>query len=103
MKLMTKFILTVILVGTGFRCIGQSTLTPSSDAKKAKSSEDRDRVIQIIWSQADRSQLYQLAQELLDSIGPRLTGSLQQRRANDWILSWYRKWDIQANAEQYGT
>ena len=51
----------------------------------------------------DRSQLYPLAQALMDSIGPRLTGSTGQAQANDWALTLYRKWGIPVRAEQYGT
>ncbi|HKH93284.1 MAG TPA: peptidase M28, partial [Gemmatimonadaceae bacterium] len=63
-----------------------------------------DSVIEKIRSEAQqRSQLYPLAQTLLDSIGPRLTGTGEQLRANDWVLSMYRRWGIPARAEQYGT
>jgi hypothetical protein len=51
----------------------------------------------------DNSQLYPLAQALLDSIGPRLTGSPEQKQAIDWASAVYRKWGIPARAEQYGT
>jgi len=51
----------------------------------------------------DRSQLYSLAQTLLDSIGPRLAGSIEQRRANEWVLGMYRRWGIPAREERYGT
>jgi hypothetical protein len=51
----------------------------------------------------DKSQLYSFAQELLDSIGSRLTGSTEQKLANDWAVALYRKWGIPARAEQYGT
>ena len=74
---------------------------PTGDGQTATNN---GAVIQKIWIEArDKSQLYPLAQELLDSIGPRLTGSVEQQRANDWALTLYRKWDIPARAEQYGT
>jgi hypothetical protein len=57
-----------------------------------------------MWAEGtQRSQLYPLARTLLDSIGPRLTGSVQQRAANEWALDQYRRWQIPARAEQYGT
>jgi len=63
-----------------------------------------DPVIQRIWVEGkDKSQLYPLAQALLDSIGPRLTGSTEQEQANDWALALYRKWGIPVRTEQYGT
>ena len=43
-----------------------------------------DSVIARIQREAqERSRLYPLAQTLMDSIGPRLAGSIEQRRAND--------------------
>ena len=51
----------------------------------------------------DSSQVYELAQPLLDSIGPRLTGSPAIRSGNDWLVARYREWGIPAKNEQYGT
>src|SRR5215207_1252109 len=50
-----------------------------------------------------RSQLYPLAQTLMDSIGPRLMGSIEQRRANEWLLGVYRRWGISVREHRYGT
>jgi len=62
-----------------------------------------DSVLRRIWAEGtQRSQLYPLARTLLDSIGPRLTGSVEQRAANAWALEQYRRWQIPARAEQYG-
>ncbi|MFL5617282.1 MAG: M28 family peptidase [Gemmatimonadaceae bacterium] len=73
-------------------------------ASSAQSLAPRDSVLTRIRLEGeDRSQLYSLAQPLLDSIGPRLTGSVEQRRAVDWLLATYRRWGIPARAEQYGT
>jgi hypothetical protein len=49
------------------------------------------------------SQLPLLAQALLDSIGPRLTGSPNLQRAGDWVAAAYRRWGMSVSAEQYGT
>ena len=51
----------------------------------------------------DSSQVLALAQVLLDSIGPRLTGSPSHKAGNDWLVSTYRQWGIGAKNEQYGT
>ena len=70
----------------------------------AQAPAGRDSVMSRIPIEAqERSQLYPLAQTLMDSIGPRLMGSIEQRRANDWVLSMYRKWGIPARSERYGT
>jgi hypothetical protein len=67
-------------------------------------SSTRESVIARIRAEAEqRSRLYPLAQTLLDSIGPRLTGSVGQRRATDWVAATYRGWGIPARIEQYGT
>jgi carboxypeptidase Q len=63
-----------------------------------------DPVLKRIWAIGmDSSQTYALAQALLDSIGPRLTGTPQQKSGIDWLVSKYRAWGINARAEQYGT
>src|SRR5690349_21629987 len=70
----------------------------------AQSADARDSVMARIRAEAEqRSRLYPLAQTLLDSIGPRLTGSIEQRRATDWVAATYRRWGIPVRAEQYGT
>ena len=64
-----------------------------------------DPVIKRMWAEgmAEGSQAYKLAQVLLDSIGPRLTGSPGHRNAMDWALKMYGSWGIAARREQYGT
>src|SRR3954468_3719845 len=70
----------------------------------AQAPAGRDSVMSRIPIEAqERSRLYPLAQTLMDSIGPRLMGSIEQRRANDWVLSMYRKWGIPARSDRYGT
>jgi carboxypeptidase Q len=44
-----------------------------------------------------------LAQVLVDSIGPRLTGSPANLAAHDWLVRTYASWGIPAQKEQYGT
>jgi hypothetical protein len=51
----------------------------------------------------DSSRVEQLAGTLLDSIGPRLNGTAIQRNAQNWLVSMYRTWGIEAKNEQYGT
>jgi carboxypeptidase Q len=63
-----------------------------------------ESVIQKIWAEAiDHSQLYPLAQTLLDAIGPRVTGSPEQQRATEWATATYQAWGITSRAERYGT
>lgn len=51
----------------------------------------------------DSSQVQKLAQALLDSIGPRLTGSPGMTAASDWVIAKYKSWGIEARRENYGT
>lgn len=63
-----------------------------------------DPVIRAIWDEGmDRSRAYDLAQTLLDSLGPRLTGTPGSEAASDWVVSTYRDWGIESYAEPYGT
>ncbi|MGH7677398.1 MAG: hypothetical protein ACRENU_02955 [Gemmatimonadaceae bacterium] len=59
-----------------------------------------DRIFRIGM---DSSRAQQLGQVLLDSIGPRLTGSPGMTSASDWVIRMYRQWGIEARKEQYGT
>ena len=63
-----------------------------------------DPVIQRIWALGmDSSHTERLAQVLFDSIGPRLTGTPNQKAGNDWLVTTYTKWGIPARNEKYGT
>jgi hypothetical protein len=63
-----------------------------------------DAVLRRIWTLGmDSSQTAQLAQVLLDSIGPRLTGTPGMTAASDWVIRMYRSWGIDARRDEYGT
>src|SRR5512143_501947 len=63
-----------------------------------------DPVIKSIWKEAmDSTQLPLLAHELLDVIGPRLTGTPGMKRAQEWAMKRYRAWGIESRSEEYGT
>ena len=51
----------------------------------------------------DSSSTERLAHQLFDSIGPRLTGTPDAKRGNDWLVQTYKSWGIDAKNEQYGT
>jgi carboxypeptidase Q len=73
-------------------------------ASRAQTFPTDDPTIRRIWvAGMDSSQTWNLAQSLLDSIGPRLTGSPSHRAGNDWLVARYREWGIDARNEQYGT
>jgi carboxypeptidase Q len=63
-----------------------------------------DPVIRSIWVEAmDSTQLPRLAHELLDVVGPRLTGTPQMAKAHQWAASQFAAWGIEGKTEQYGT
>ena len=64
-----------------------------------------DLVIRHIWDEGmgPSSQVFDLTQALIDSIGPRLMGSPGYAAAADWLIDRYGDWGIQAETEEYGT
>ena len=62
-----------------------------------------DEVIKNIWKEAmESSQLEMLGHELLDVVGPRLTGTPQIKNAHDWAVAKYKSWGIDAKNEEWG-
>lgn len=63
-----------------------------------------DPVIQQMWTEGmERSRVQDLMQVLLDSLGPRLTGSPGSEAASDWVVKTYASWGIETRQEEYGT
>lgn len=63
-----------------------------------------DPVLKQIWEEGTaRSQIYSLAQVLLDSVGPRLTGTPEADGAMNWLVATFQGMGIPARKEQYGT
>src|SRR6476620_9426615 len=80
-----------------------AVLAPAT-ALLAQDNPTGDSVVQRLYDEGmHRSQAARLAQVLMDSIGPRLTGSSANRAANDWLLRVYKAWGVDAKNEQYGT
>ncbi len=79
-------------------------LALSARAVSAQTLASDDAVLARIWQEGmENSHVYRLGQALLDSIGPRLTGTPGYEAAAEWVLQRYRAWDIEARNEQYGT
>ncbi|MDH3272607.1 MAG: M20/M25/M40 family metallo-hydrolase [Gemmatimonadota bacterium] len=72
---------------------------------RAQTFPTDDPVIREMWEQGmgDGSQIFELAQALLDSIGPRLMGSPAYERSGDWLLERYAEWGVDADKQVYGT
>lgn len=76
----------------------------SARASRAQTFPTDDPVIKRIWAIGmDSSRVQKLAQVLFDSIGPRLTGTPDAKRGNDWLVKTYASWGIDATNEQWGT
>ena len=69
--------------------------------------EDKDAYEESLREESLRARseaaIAELAQALLDSVGPRLTGSPGLLNASNWIINKYKSWGIDAKHEQYGT
>ena len=84
--------------------LSAAALVVSAAPARSQAAPGSDSVLQRIAREGrERSELYPLAQTLMDSIGPRLVGSVEQRRANDWVLGTYRRWGVPAREHRYGT
>ena len=63
-----------------------------------------DPVIKRIYTLGmDSTHLYAEAHVLFDSLGPRLMGTPNIKRAQDWLTALYNSWGIDAKEEKYGT
>jgi hypothetical protein len=63
-----------------------------------------DPVIKRIYATGtDSSRLTTEAHVLFDSLGPRLMGTPNLKRAEDWLVATYKSWGVDAKEEQYGT
>ena len=73
-------------------------------AKPETSFAPSDSILQQLYDEGmHHSQTGALGQVLMDSIGPRLTGSPANRAANDWLARTYSAWGVPAHVEPYGT
>jgi carboxypeptidase Q len=83
--------------------VGTVVLSPLSSGN-AQTRPPTDSTIARIWAIGiDSSPIVRLSAQLFDSIGPRLTGSPNLERANDWLVATYRSFGIAARNERYGT
>jgi carboxypeptidase Q len=76
-------------------------LPASANAQNFRSA---DTVIRRMWQVGiEQSQTERLAQVLMDSIGPRLSGTAGFFSAVEWLERTYGSWGIPARRERYGT
>ncbi len=83
--------------------LGLAFLLPAAPTQ-AQTFRSDDAVLRQMWTEGmERSQVEPLAQVLMDSIGPRLSGSPGFDASVDWLVGLYRDWGIEVRAEEYGT
>ncbi len=77
----------------------------AGSAVAAQTFPTDDPVIRQIWEEGmtERSQVFDLSQALMDSIGPRLMGAPQYDAAADWLEAKYTSWGVEAEQHVYGT
>ena len=75
----------------------------ASVAFPAEEHVDLDMVTQIRQEEFKNSQVMETASELMDRIGPRLTGSPQMKNANEWTKTKLAEWGVSnAHLETWG-
>jgi hypothetical protein len=76
----------------------------SPNVVEAQNCATDDPVLRQIWEEGmNNSHFADLAQVLLDEIGPRLTGSSGSEAAQRWAEETLDSWGVDARREQYGT
>ena len=86
------------------RLLSSLALTVIPATLAAQTFRSADSVIKKMWKVGmEQSQTETLAQTLIDSIGPRLSGSPGFASAVDWIEGKYKSWGIPVRREKYGT
>jgi hypothetical protein len=78
--------------------------TLSIGTASAQTFRSPDPVIRRMWQIGmEQSQTEALAQVLIDSIGPRLSGSPGFQSSVEWLERKYREWGVTVRRERYGT
>src|SRR5438270_14022396 len=92
LRILNRCALSALLLFT-LSCALQAQQTPASD----------DVIARIKDEGLNRSQVMQTLSYLSDVIGPRLTGSPNMRRANEWTRDQLSSWGLQsAHLEAWG-
>ncbi len=88
----------------GLLSLVPALMLASSSTAAAQGFRTEDPVVTRIWRLGmDSSQTERLSQVLMDSIGPRLSGTAGYRAAGEWLERTYQGWGVPVRREQYGT
>ena len=82
--------------------MGGSAISAYGQRYAPKEQQLEPLVEQIVNEATHHSQLEELAFELLDVVGPRLVGTPQMTKANEWAVEKFKTWGIEARNEQFG-
>jgi carboxypeptidase Q len=89
-----------ILSAAVLACVATLAAAPTG----AQTLAVEDPVIRQMWRLGmEESHAHRIAQTLMDSIGPRLTGSPGLQAGNEWAQKLLSSWGVEARNEQYGT
>ncbi len=85
-------------------CAGSLMMSTSALAQSNNPEiRPHDPIVENIVKEAtNNSQLERLAFELLDVVGPRLVGTPQMTKANEWAVKTFQSWGLDAKNEQFG-
>ena len=84
--------------------LAAALLATTSSALTAQTFRTDDSVLRRLWAEGmEHSQAERFAQVLMDSIGPRLSGTAGFAAAVEWVEQTYASLGIPARREQYGT
>lgn len=85
-------------------CLGAAALLVVAAPAVAQDFPTEDPVIRAAWTEGmERSEAWDIGQAMLDSIGPRLTGTPAADRGNEWAVAVLSSWGVDARVETYGT
>jgi carboxypeptidase Q len=85
------------------RVLAAATAATLLSAVSAQERVDLDLVTRIRQEGFHRSKVMDLASELMDGIGPRVTGSPNMKAANDWARAKFESWGLaNAHLESWG-
>lgn len=78
-------------------------LAPAA-ALEAQTFRTDDPVLRQLWEEGmENSRTETLAQVLMDSIGPRLSGTPGYDAAAEWLMALYDEWGVEVRREDYGS
>lgn len=95
---------TVMYRSTLFSALFIGAMLFAAASASAQNYPTNDPVIRAMWEQGmQQSQTRELAHQLIDVVGPRLTGTESLSQAQEWLMDTYAAWGIQVDREQIGT